>query len=473
MFSAKTLIPAAALFICACATPPPAPTASIPRVADLAAMTESDAAQALALSDANWGYAVIDAASGDVLESRNPDQGFPPASTAKLPTMVAALSVLGPTYRFTTQLFARGRLKAGTLHGDLVLAGDGDPLLTAGDLRALAIRMKDIGIRRLDGHFLYASALPVIAEVEPAQPATAPYNQGVGGLNIEFNRVLLTRPDGMQADAFTTPPEALPLIPGTPDNGSPGDNPEISEMPVRAPGRLAALLLRRFAAAEGIALPTPVPGAPPAGAVSLAQIRSQPLIEIARAGLEYSNNMVAEVIGLAASRALGSGAETLRASADTLGIRLEHDIAGLHRFATALANHSGLSTQSRMSPVQMTAILKYALEQRFDGWRFDTLLTPGGARSNLRGRFRDPDTAFRVWAKSGTMRYIKGLAGYLDAHSGRRLIFALFVHDPAKRAVLENDPERYGPRARAASTDWRNRTDAFEASLIARWTRTH
>jgi len=468
MFSAKTLIPAVALFICACATPPPEQMHSIPGPAALAAMTEIDAAQALGLSDADWGYAVIDAADGNVLESRNPDQGFPPASTAKLPTMVAALGVLGPTYRFTTQLFARGRLKAGTLHGDLVLTGDGDPLLTAGDLRALAIRMKDIGIERLDGQFLYASALPVIAEVEPAQPATAPYNQGVGGLNIEFNRVLLTRQNGTQAATFTTPPEALPLIPDTTEDG-----PELTEMPVRAPGRLAALLLHRFAAAEGIALPSPEPGGPPAGAVSLAQIRSQPLIEIARAGLEYSNNMVAEVVGLAASRALGSGAETLRASADTLGVRLEHDIAGLHKFATVLANHSGLSTQSRMSPAQMTAILKYALEQRFDGWRFDSLLTPGGARSNLRGRFRDPDTTFRVWAKSGTMRYIKGLAGYLDAHSGRRLVFALFVHDPARRAALEKDPARYGMRARAASTDWRNRTDAFEARLIARWLRNH
>lgn len=449
----------------ACTGSPPsvgdAPTSD---ALSLANMDERTAAIAAGVNEADWGYLVIDAGTGEALESRNAEKGFPPASTAKLPTMIAALGVLGPTYRFTTQALAQGTLKRGILSGDLVLAGDGDPLLTAGDLRALVIRLRDIGIEKVDGRFIYTSALPVLAEVEPTQPETAPYNQGLGGLNIEFNRVPLTRPaDGT---AYTTPPEASAVIPEAALSRAPS-----TDLPVRAPGHLAALMMRRFALAEGISLPAPEPGAPPPGAVSLAQIKSQPMIEIARAGLEYSNNMVAEVSGLAASRALGSSAETLRASADTLGVWLEREVEGLSGFATALENHSGLSTESRISPAQMAALLRYALVRRFDGWRFDSLLTPGGARDTLRGRFRDPDSAYRVWAKSGTMRYIKGLAGYLDAHSGRKLIFALFVNDPALRKELEADPHRYGVAARRLSSDWRNRTDAFEAALIIRWLR--
>ena len=192
-------------------------------------------------------------------------------------------------------------------------------------------------------------------------------------------------------------------------------------------------------------------------------------MEIARAGLKYSNNMVAEVIGLAASRALGNPGDTLQASADRLGIWMERNIPGLNNFATSLANHSGLSTASRVSPSLMTAILKHALTQRFDGWRIDSLLTTGGTNDALRSRFRDPATAYRVWAKSGTMRYIKGLTGYLDAHSGRRLIFALFVYDPVLRGKLEADPERHKRAARVASDNWRNATDDFEAALIRRW----
>lgn len=443
---------------------PPEDGRSVPHLFSLTEMDDDTAADAVGITGTDWGYLVVDAETGDVLESRNPDQAFPPASTAKLPTMIAALGILGPTYRFTTQLLARGTLKRGTLDGDLILTGDGDPLLTAGDLRALAVRMKDIGIERVNGRFLYASALPIFAEVETLQPETAPYNQGVGGLNLEFNRVLQTKAPA----PFTTPPEATDLVP---EPGSEAAN--IAELPIRAPGRYTALILHRFATAEGIELPKPEGGTPPAGAISLAQIRSQPLIEIARAGLEYSNNMVAEVTGLAASRALGSGAETLRQSADTLSIWLEREAPDLKTFATALANHSGLSTESRTTPRQMTTILSYALKHRLDGWRFDSLLTPGGTRDTLRGRFRAPASALRVWAKSGTMRYIKGLAGYLDSHSGRRLIFALFVHNPVLRAGLEADPDRYGEVARRASSDWRKRTDMFEEALVTRWLQAH
>lgn len=453
------------LLISACTgMAPPGGGHSVPDAVSLTGMDDDKVADVVGITGADWGYLVVDAETGDILESRNPDQAFPPASTAKLPTMIAALGILGPTYRFTTQLLARGTLKGGVLNGDLILTGDGDPLLTSGDLRALAVRMRDIGIERVNGRFLYASALPVFAEVETTQPETAPYNQGVGGLNVEFNRALQTK----SPIPFTTPPEAEHLVPD--------DSRKIailSELPIRAPGRYAALILYRLARAEGIELPSPEDGAPPPGAVSLAQIRSQPLIEIARAGLEYSNNMVAEVSGLAASRALGSAAETLRQSADTLGVWLDREVPNLKTFSTALTNHSGLSTDSRVSPRQMTTILDYALKHRLDGWRFDSLLTPGGTRDTLRGRFHHPDSALRVWAKSGTMRYIKGLAGYLDAQSGRRLIFALFLHDPARRAALEADPDRYGEAARRASSDWRRRTDIFEEAIVTRWLRAH
>jgi serine-type D-Ala-D-Ala carboxypeptidase/endopeptidase (penicillin-binding protein 4) len=453
------------LVVAACVGPeplPPAPTTGDMTLEQLMASDEQAAAQSLALGNAEWGYLLVDAASGKVLASRHPDTGFPPASTAKLPTMIAALGILRPTYRFTTQILAQGSLKSGVLAGDIVLAGDGDPLLTAGDLRALTVRIKDIGITSVEGRFIYTSALPVLAEIESTQPATAAYNQGLSGLNIEFNRVTLSRPSG--DGAYTSPSEALPLVPDFPQGaGAPYD------LPVRAPDRLAALMLQRFAKAEGIVLPDPEPGIPPPGAVSLAQIRSQPLLEIARAGLEYSNNMLAEVVGLSAARALGNSTDTLQGSADTLGVWLEREVTGLSRFATALANHSGLSTESRITPRQMTLLLSHALGQRFDGWRFDSLLSPGGRRDTLRGRFKDPETSYRVWAKSGTMRYIKGLAGYLDAESGRRLVFALFMHDPALRNRLEHDPERFSIQSRRTSSDWRDRTDLFEAALIRQW----
>lgn len=446
--------------ITGCAAPVSPPTPQITPSGNDLTLAES-----FGISDAQWGYLVIDAESGDIVTQENADISFPPASTAKLPTAIAALNILKPTYRFSTQLLAQGKLQSGVLTGELTLSGNGDPLMSVGDIRALATRLKDIGVRKVDGRFLYHSVLPTFTEVERTQPASAPYNQGISGLNLEFNRAIKTR---QSSGTYVTPNEADDLI-AAKELGTGWE----SSVPVQKPDTLTARVFARFARIEGIDLPVPQRGIPAPNSVILAEIRSQPLIEIARAGLEYSNNMVAEVMGLAASRALGGSATTLQSSADQLGVWMERNIPGLDSFATALSNHSGLSTQSRVTPRQMTTILLHAMKHRFDGWRIDSLMRPGGTRDALRSRFRDPDTAYRVWAKSGTMRYIKGIVGYLDAHSGRRLIFALYVYDPKRRAELEVDPERYGVAARQTSTAWRRASDAFEAALIRRWITTH
>src|SRR5215467_11930220 len=72
------------------------------------------------------GAVVTDLDTGAVLFSRQAGSPFVPASNAKLLTAVAALSVLGPSARFTT------RVVTGAKPGSLTLAGGGDPTLAAG-----------------------------------------------------------------------------------------------------------------------------------------------------------------------------------------------------------------------------------------------------------------------------------------------------------------------------------------------------
>lgn len=430
--------------------------AQTPPAVDPVTLPPSEIAATFGLAEAEIGYLLVDAADGSVIEERGADTPFPPASTAKVPAAVAALGILGPNHRFATDIWARGTLTDGVLTGDVALSGNGDPLLAMGDLRALAQQMHDFGIREVKGRFLYASGLPEFPVVEPDQPAWAPYNQGVGGLNLEYNRANA----GVQR---LTPQEAEGLV------TLPGGSQFVTDVPVRDPARLAALMLRKFARAEGTALAEPERGDIPPDALPLARVLSRPLIEIVRSGLEYSNNLVAESIGLAAADKLGVHAKSLHESATATGLWLEKRVPGLARFAPNLRNHSGLSTESRVTPRQMTAILRFALGIRFDGWRFDTLLPPGGGREGYHGRFKQPETAFRVWGKTGTMKYIKGLIGYLDAASGRRLICAVFTWDPKLRAAYESRgmPER-GPDAGSAK-EWQRRAERFEEVLITRW----
>ena len=72
---------------------------------------------------------VMDAGTGAVLFERNSQIGLAPASCQKLFTSVAALDLLGPSYRYKTRLGYKGQITGGILHGDLVLRGSGDPTL--------------------------------------------------------------------------------------------------------------------------------------------------------------------------------------------------------------------------------------------------------------------------------------------------------------------------------------------------------
>ena len=78
-----------------------------------------------------WGVLVTDAATGEVLYSRNADGYFMPASNAKLFTTALALATLGPDYRVRTTVASSGTIDAnGVLNGDLVLIGRGDANLS-------------------------------------------------------------------------------------------------------------------------------------------------------------------------------------------------------------------------------------------------------------------------------------------------------------------------------------------------------
>jgi serine-type D-Ala-D-Ala carboxypeptidase/endopeptidase (penicillin-binding protein 4) len=73
-----------------------------------------------------WGVLVVDNETGRPIYEHNPDMLFAPASVTKLYTCAAALSALGPDYRFETPVYRRGEVVGGRLHGDLILVAQGD-----------------------------------------------------------------------------------------------------------------------------------------------------------------------------------------------------------------------------------------------------------------------------------------------------------------------------------------------------------
>jgi serine-type D-Ala-D-Ala carboxypeptidase/endopeptidase (penicillin-binding protein 4) len=433
------------------------------------------------------GYLLIDLESGQELAELNPDLPLIPASTAKLATAVVALDVLGPEHRYRTELLARGTIDAGVLHGDLILRGGGDPALDVADLLELAVRLQSHGVDYVDGRFLVDdSALPYFSEIAPTQPPEAAYNPGIGALSLAFNRVRVAWRGGGRIDAATLPPlheatfeGALPgLLPAggvqlernderaviwrVADRGR---RRQVTELPVKDPGLHAGYVFRQLAGAQGISLAPPLRGLTPAGAYVLAAHESVPLRYLLRDTLVYSNNMMAEMIGLSAAARLGDVSGGLGAAGDLLLGRLARLMPEVDWRGAELGNHSGLDSSGRLTPRQLAAIVRY-------GWQSDALpaLLPGGGWSGtLIRRFDGTGQALRVWAKTGTLNYGSALAGYLFPMTDRPAVFVTMISDVDARAAYDALLPYPGPAAQAAAGRWLGRAQALQDGLVESW----
>ena len=146
--------------------------AQTPRAAspdDLYAPSASPAAIAAALDPVmrgrrgSIGVAVYSVDRSAPLYLRDADRALLPASNMKLYTTAAALDRLGPDFQFTTSLYADGPLlPGGTLDGNLILVGRGDPSLSGrffADsatyvLDRFADDLRRAGVRRVTGRLI-------------------------------------------------------------------------------------------------------------------------------------------------------------------------------------------------------------------------------------------------------------------------------------------------------------------------------
>ena len=337
------------------------------------------------------GWMVIDLDTGEVLDQNQADIAFAPASVAKLPTTLYALDRLGPEHRFETQVAITGRVQGETLEGDLILIGGGDPELDSDDLLPLVTQSTERGFRHVTGQFLVdGNAVPSIVAIDAGQPVDAAYNPSISGMNLNFNRVRLkwdargqTREMRVSAKAERLDPDVsgvrvlLASLPGAPMfSHSLEGRAEIWRMnqigfrgkgarwlPVRQPELYTGEVFKSLAQTYGITLDPAHLGAAPGGAEVIARHQSRELLPMLKSMLRYSTNLTAEMVGLAASRAGGAQPATLAASAAAMNAWAT-EVAG---FAPGdpgfqLTNHSGLATDSRISPRRlvefMTAIAK-------------------------------------------------------------------------------------------------------------------
>ena len=353
----------------------------------------------------------------------------------------------------------------------------------------MAKQLAESGIKRVNGTFLYdATAMIELPEIDAMQPEAADYNSGLSALSVNFNRVRVgwQTVGGVRTAAATAASRNLTLpldgisvafagdtLPGPYVRSGPASEdhwllsanlPPKGEdwLPVGNPSRIAADLFRAVADRQGVVLPTPSPGTAPQGAREVVRHESTPLTDIVRYVLRYSNNLSTELIGLAASRALTGRALSLEDSAAKLTAWWHQRLPDVDWTGLVLGNHSGLSFKSRVTPRQIVVMLEESAALP-DGTDFHDLLHQIGWKG-VKGS---------AHVKTGTMEYVRGLAGYIDTAAGHRLAFAVFFNNADQRAVLS---ATFDPRVvviDARSRAWRNRAIRVEQALTSGWAKTY
>lgn len=439
------------------------------------------------IAEANLGgavsFAVAELGTGRILEATGPAVALPPASVSKAVTALYALDLLGPDHRFHTKVVASAPIVDGVLKGDLALVGGGDPTLNTDGMARLVRKLAESGLKRVEGRFVvYGGALPYVEAIDPGQPKHVGYATSVSGICLNFNRVYFDwkKVDGQYKTAMEARSEKhrpavrvakvalserkAPVFDYVNVDGV--DHWSVSRhalnneggrwLPMRQPEIYAGEVLRELAKGQGISMPTPIKTASRPVGQELATVRSDPLVTILKGMLRYSTNITAEMVGLAATRARGVYAASLRASgremeawaSETLGIN-----------AAKFVDHSGLGDQSRIRSDELAKALSIIGQksQIHPILRAFTMKDANGRPIK--------DHPISVNAKTGTLNFVSGLAGYMKTTSGQELAFAIFSADTETRARLSR-AQRDRPKG---ARSWNLRAKALQQKLIERW----
>jgi D-alanyl-D-alanine carboxypeptidase/D-alanyl-D-alanine-endopeptidase (penicillin-binding protein 4) len=336
---------------------------------------------------------------------RNAEQELVPASTQKIFVAASALNLLGPDHRFTTRVTRVGDIAMdGTLQGDIVLLGGGDPSLSRGDLEGLARVVASSGIRRVSGTVL--------------------------GNEDRFDRVR-TAP-GWKPDFVTHESGTLSAL-AVDGNGYRNDPEFIAE-----PALANAQLFRDMLTAGGVEVANPAALASTQieTGVELAAKDSAPLGELVAYMLKESDNFYAELIVKEMGFKHGS-------PSTAGGIDAMRQFASLQRLPIGpSADGSGLSSENRQSASAQMQWLTW-IDTHQQGFGFQQML-PSACSGNgtLKKRMCGSFAAGRVFAKSGGLPKVATLAGYATTAPGRRVRFAFLltgsVSGKAARLAIDN-----------------------------------
>ena len=396
---------------------------------------------------------VSDVDSGEVLLKWLDDTPRNPASTIKLLTTLVALDVLGPAYRWRTDVFVAGELKDGRLDGDLMLKGYGDPFLVTERVWQLLRTIRHAGIREITGNLLLDDAWFDVGDYDPGafdrQPLRA-YNVAPNALMMNFKVVrYLFEPDQAGGSVDVTMDPAL-------DNLSVENRLGLANTSCR--GYQRGITVTTNASADEVTFSGRFPngckryamdrsvlshnefvyglfdslwresgGSIEGGwknvviaedAEPLLSFDSRPLAEMVALINKHSNNVMARQL----MYTLGAEINGPPGTEDSGKAVIEKWLADKQLASTEIAieNGAGLSRKTRTTARDMAAMLQFAWRQPYMP-EYLASMSLSGLDGTLRQRFGDTQLVGKAHLKTGSLDHVTAIAGFLQTRSGRRV----------------------------------------------------
>lgn len=395
------------------------------------------------------GLYITEAKSGKVVAEENSEVCLTPASITKLITTATALEILGPDFRFKTELAYDGNITNGVLNGNLYIVGGGDPTLgstylkNSGFLTKWVAAVKALGIRTINGAVVADASIFDHMPIPPGwlwEDLGNYYAAGVFGLSVYDNTMSLTlntQQTGQKPTVVSTSPKIPDMVlennlisEGNSDQGyfygMPYSNYRIvmGKVPsgkkqfvlrgdIPNPPMLLASQLTEALVKDGVNVKQPASDQPKGNErrTVICTIESPTLTEIIKETNFRSLNHYAEHLlkYLALERQKSA---TLDKSLEV--VKHFWGQRGVETRNMFMLDGSGLSPHAAIAPKVFNEVLRYMYNKSDNRDVFMQSLPVAGESGTVKSLFKKTSLEKRAHLKSGSMSRVQCYSGYVE-----------------------------------------------------------
>ena len=411
-------------------------------------------------------------ADGKVVASLNAEKTRTPASVIKVLTTYAALLKLGFNYRWQTKFYTTGSLHKGVLNGDLLVKGFGDPTLNDDDLEKIVSYIQAEGITSVKGNIVIDRSYFKVGNKDSsdfdenphsaynAMPDAMMFNERVSTVcvipkkfsvskkNVDHSYTLVNNVKYVNKSCkgkYAWPrvkidkstPTTQMILDGQVSKHCGTQN--ICKV-VTKPYKSFYYALKEKMKAEGI----PVRGTMklrkiPKNASELFTYYSPSLEDIISKTSKKSNNLYARHLLLLLGAKVYGAPATLKKGRNAI-IKILSSEGALGTGVLRIDNGSGLSRVAKMNAKLLATMYDDAYDRYGERWM--ETLSIAGVDGTIKRRFRGTVVRNRAWMKTGTLRRVKNIGGYVKNKAGKYYTVVIIVNSTKAKyrgAKLQNE----------------------------------